>query len=73
MRSDRQVWGDMWTLCCLVVALRSSGRHLASGAGGSGFESWFCQVDVESLGKVLYMHFPIRLLGAIKATYRETR
>ena len=31
-----------------VVALWSSGRHLASGSGGPGFES---------LGKALYMHF----------------
>ena len=35
----------------------SSGRHLASGSGGPRFESWLCQVDVESLGKTLYMHF----------------
>ena len=40
------------------VALWSSGRHLASGSEGPGFESWLCQVDVESLGKALYMHFP---------------
>ena len=26
----------------------SSGRHLASGSEGHGFESWLCQVDVES-------------------------
>ena len=40
-----------------VVALWSSGRHLASRSGNPGFESWLCQVDVESLGKALYMHF----------------
>ena len=40
-----------------LVVLWSSGRHLASGSGGPGFESWLCQVDVESLGKALYMHF----------------
>ena len=42
----------------LIVALWSSGRHLASGSEGPGFESWLCQVDVEFLGKALYMHFP---------------
>ena len=31
---------------------------VASGSEGPGFESWLCQVDVESLGKALYMHFP---------------
>ena len=41
----------------LIVALWSSVRHLASGSGGPGFESWLCQVDIESLGKALYMHF----------------
>ena len=41
-----------------VIALWSSGRHLTSGSEGPGFESWLCQVDVESLGKALYMHFP---------------
>ena len=40
------------------MVLWSSGRHLASGSEGLGFESWFCQVDVESLGKALYMDFP---------------
>ena len=39
------------------VALWSSGRHLASGSEDPGFESWLCQVDVESLGKALYMNF----------------
>ena len=39
------------------VASWSSGRHLTLGSGGPGFESWLCQVDVESLGKALYMHF----------------
>ena len=33
-------------------------RHLASGSEGPGFESWLCQVEVESLGKALYMNFP---------------
>ena len=41
-----------------MVALWSSGRHLASGSEGPGFESWLCQVDVKSLGKALYMDFP---------------
>ena len=40
------------------VALWSSRRHLASGSEGPGFESWLCQVDVEFLGKALYMNFP---------------
>ena len=40
-----------------IVELWSSGRHLASGSEGPGFESCLCQVDVESLGKALYMHF----------------
>ena len=43
------------------VALLSrwyGGRHLASGSEGPGFESWLSQVDVESLGKALYMNFP---------------
>ena len=39
------------------VASWSSGRHLALGSGGPGFESWLCQVDVESLGKALSIHF----------------
>ena len=39
------------------MALWSSGRHLASGSVLS-FESWLCKVNVESLGKALYMHFP---------------
>ena len=46
------------TLVTFLVALWSSGRHLASGSEGPRFESWLCQVDVESLGKALYMHFP---------------
>ena len=40
-----------------TVASWSNGRHLDLGSGGSGFKSWLCQVDVESLGKALYMHF----------------
>ena len=40
-----------------VVALWPSGRHLVSGSEGPGFESWLCQVDVESLGKALNMNF----------------
>ena len=40
------------------MALWSSGRHLASGSEGHAFESWLCQVDVESLEKALYMYFP---------------
>ena len=44
------------------VALWSSGRHLALGSGGLGFEYWLCQVDVESLGKALYVHFPTPLM-----------
>ena len=40
------------------LALWSSGRHLASGPEGPVFYFWLCQVDVESLGKALYMHFP---------------
>ena len=39
------------------VAMWSSGRHLALESGGPGFESWLCQVDVESLEKALYKHF----------------
>ena len=39
------------------MVLWSGGRHLASGSGCPGFESWLCQVDFESLGKALYMHF----------------
>ena len=42
----------------IFVALWSSGRHLASGSEGPGFESWLGQFDVECLGKALYMHFP---------------
>ena len=34
------------------VALWSSGKHLASGSGGPGFESWLCQVNVESLERL---------------------
>ena len=30
------------------MALWSNGKHLASGSGGPGFESWLCQVDIES-------------------------
>ena len=43
----------------VVVALASwsSGRHMALGSGGPGFESWLCQVDVESLRKALYRYF----------------
>ena len=41
----------------LAYLFNFSGRHLALGSGGPGFESWLCQVDVESLGKALYMHF----------------
>ena len=40
------------------VVLWSSGRHLALGSWGPGFESWLYQVDVESFGKALFMHFP---------------
>ena len=39
------------------VASWSRGKHLTLGSGGPGFESWMCQLDVESLGKALYMHF----------------
>ena len=39
------------------VASWSSNRHLALGSGDPGFVSWLCHVDVESLGKALYMHF----------------
>ena len=46
----------------LYVALWSSGRHLASGSRGPGFESWLCQVVVESLGKALHMHFLTSLM-----------
>ena len=45
-----------------LVALWSSGRHLVSGSEGPGFKSWLCQVDVESLGKTLYMHLKRQLL-----------
>ena len=41
----------------MYVASLSSGRHLAMGSGGLGFKSWLYQVDDESLGKVLHMHF----------------
>ena len=44
------------------VASWSSGRHLALGSGDPGFKSCLCQVDVESLGKALYMHFLTRLM-----------
>ena len=40
-----------------IVASWSSGRHLALGSRGPGFESWLCQVDVESLGKAFSLHF----------------
>ena len=30
---------------------------LVLGSGGPGFESWLCQVDVESMGKTLCMQF----------------
>ena len=39
------------------VASWSSGRHSALGSEGHGFESWFHQIDVESLGKALYTFF----------------
>ena len=38
------------------VASCSSRGHSALGSEGPEFESWFHQVDVESLGKALYMH-----------------
>ena len=41
----------------ILVASWLSGRHLALRSGALGFESWSCPVDVESLGKALYMHF----------------
>ena len=40
------------------VVLWSSDRRLTSGLEGPRFEYWLCQVDVEPLGKALYMHFP---------------
>ena len=40
-----------------IVALWSSGRQFVSESEGPGFESWLYQVDNESLGKALYMHF----------------
>ena len=40
-----------------IMELWPISRHLALGLGGPGSESWLCQVDVESLGKTLYMHF----------------
>ena len=40
------------------MALWSSGRHLATGSEGVGFESWLREVDVESFGKALYMNVP---------------
>ena len=39
-----------------IVVLWSSGRHLALGSKGPGFETCLCQADVEPLGKALYMH-----------------
>ena len=36
-----------------IMALWSSGSYLAWGSGDPRFESWLCQVDVESLGKAL--------------------
>ena len=38
--------------------LKKRNDVLASGSEGPGFESWLCQVDVESLGKALFMHLP---------------
>ena len=45
-----------FSIYLFIEALWSSGRHLASGSGGRGFDSWLCQVHVESLGKALPMH-----------------
>ena len=36
---------------------------MALGSEGLGFKSWLCQVDVESLGKALYMHFLTPLMS----------
>ena len=44
------------------TALWSSDRHLALGSEGPGLDSWLCQVDVESLGKALYMHLLTSLI-----------
>ena len=41
-----------------LMASGSSGRHLASGSGDPGFESWLFQVAIETLRKAIYMHFP---------------
>ena len=49
---------DSYAIRRVHVAWCSSGRHLTSGSGGGGFESWLCQVDVESLGKALLHAFP---------------
>ena len=40
-----------------TVASRSSGRHPAPGSGDSGFKFWLYRIDVESLGKSLYVYF----------------
>ena len=44
-----------------VVMSWSSCRHSALGSKDPEFESWLNQVNVESLGKALYMHFPTAL------------
>ena len=49
---------SLFVMVIRIVVFWFSGRHLASGSEGPGFESWLSQVDVESLGKAPYMNFP---------------
>ena len=42
----------------MMLAMWSSGRHLALGSEGPGSESWLCQVKFESLGKGSLHAFP---------------
>ena len=47
----------MLGIVATYLASGSSGRHSALGSGSPGLDSWLCQVDFESLGNALYMHF----------------
>ena len=44
------------------ITSRYSSCHSALGSEDARFESWRCQVDIESLGKALYMHFLTHLI-----------
>ena len=44
------------------IASKYNGRHLVLGSGDHGFKSWLLRMDVESLGKTIYMDVLISLL-----------